>query len=184
MLNTARRSRMFRSQAGSSLAEVMVTIGIVASVMGMGVLGLERGYLNLTTTKQEIINDLRRARMQATLKGAHFRFEAMGNKYSVTRLADSNGDGTWDVDPAFPAKIVDLPSGFSVVVSSAGASAAAEFDGRGLLVPPATGSFGIISVLISDSKGKSETVQIWPSGQVEEASGADAHTVYSRVSPN
>jgi hypothetical protein len=151
------------------MAEVLVTIGIVTGLMGVGVLSLNRGYMNLTVAKQGLVNDLRRARMQATLKGAHFLFEASGSTYTITRLTDSDADGTWEEDPDHPAKVVDLPPGFSLSASASGAAAIAEFDGRGLLVPQADGSLGIITLIVSDDLGKSHQLQIWPSGQVEEA---------------
>lgn len=168
MLRAATASdRIAGNQRGASLTEVMVTIGIVTSILGVGILSLDRGYLNLTTAKQGLINDLRRARMQATLKGTHFRFEAMGSKYSIARLT-KNGNGSWVVDPAFPAKVVDLPKGFSLAVTSGGATPIAEFDGRGLLVPTGNGPASIINLAVSDGSGKYESIQIWPSGQVED----------------
>lgn len=161
--------RITRSERGTSLAEVLVTIGIVTTILGVGILGLNRGYLNLTAAKQNLVNDLRQARMQATLKGTHFRFEAMGNKYSIQRLAKSETNGAWSLDPSFAPKVVDLPPGFTITVNSASPAPIAEFDGRGLLVPFSTGSPGIVTVVIIDSKGKTEQIQIWPSGQVEDA---------------
>jgi len=168
MFSTVRKFRCIGSQVGSSLAEVLVTLGIVTSVMGVGVLGLNRGYMNLTTAKQNLVNDLRRARMQATLKGAHYRFEVAGGQYTITRLTDADGDGEWEVAADFPSKVVDLPPGFSLSASAAGEAASAEFDGRGLLVPQGDGSLGIITLTVSDDQGKSHRLQIWPSGQVEE----------------
>lgn len=171
MRATNKRNRTLRNQTGSTLAEVLVTIGIVTGLMGVGVLSLNRGYLNLATARQNLVNDLRRARMQATLKGAHYKFESTGNQYTITRLADGDGDGDWEVDPDFQPKTVALPAGFSVVTfgGATGSAGIAEFDGRGLLVPDETGSLSIISVTVSDSSGQAETLQIWPSGQVESA---------------
>ncbi len=174
MRTIVRRGRVVGSQLGSSLAEVLVTIGMVTSLMGVGILSLDRGYLNLTTAKQNLVNDLRRARMQATLKGAHFRFEVAGDKYVISRLTDADGDGEWELDPTFVAKTVKLPKGFSINTSATGVAVAAEFDGRGLLVPQQDGSLSIITVTVGDGNGKYETLQIWPSGQVEEEMAAYA----------
>lgn len=171
MTATDQRNGRWGSQAGSTLAEVLVTIGIVTGLMGVGVLSLDRGYLDLATARQNLVNDLRRARMQATLKGAHYRFEAAGSQYVITRLEDDDGDGEWQVDSSYEPKVVELPTGFSVLTYGSGAtgaaSAVAEFDGRGLLVPESDGTLTIISVTVSDAEGKTETLQIWPSGQVE-----------------
>lgn len=163
----ARKWTIF-SEAGSSMAEVMVTVGIVASVMSTGVLSIDRGYLDLATAKQNLINDLRRARMQATLKATHFRFEAEGNHYVITRLEDADGDGAWQVDEDFTPREVALPAGFHV-----SASKMAEFDGRGMLVDDDSPlSLDTIDVHLKDHDGQRKTVQIWPSGQVEELVGA------------
>ncbi len=171
MANSAKRVRLFASQGGSTLTEVLVTIGIVTGLMGVGVLSLSRGYLTLATAKQNLVNDLRRARMQATLKGAHYRFESSGNVYTISRLADSDGDGQWEVDQNSSAKVVELPVGFSVAAASeSGGGYYAEFDSRGLLVPGDDGSLGIISVVLRDDKGQLERLHIWPSGQVEPTS--------------
>lgn len=159
-----RRPTLF-SQMGSSIPELMVTVGIIASVMGTGVMSLDRGYLDLATAKQTLVNDLRRARMQATLKGAHFRFQTQGGQYVITRLKDADGDGVWNVDSAYTARTVELPHGYSIVAAST-----AEFDGRGLLVATGSSSVAdIISVTLRDHEGQRKVVQIWPSGQVEEA---------------
>jgi hypothetical protein len=157
------------SQVGSSLAEVMVTIGIVTGLMGVGILSLDRGYMNMTTAKQNLMNDLRQARMQATLKGAHFRFDAASGAYQIVRLSDDDSDGVWETDSDFTPRTIDLPSGYGISVYSSGATAVAEFDGRGLLVPQSDGSLSIVTVTITSEEGKVESVQIWPSGQVEEA---------------
>ncbi len=151
-----------------------MTIGIVTGLMGVGVLSLDRGFMNLTTARQNLVNDLRRARMQATLKGAHFRFEVSGTGYSITRLSDSDGDGQWEVDQQFNPKVVNLPTGYTVS-SDAGSTAAAEFDGRGLLVPQPDGSLSIVSVTIAGNE-RSEALQIWPSGQVESTTNAGGTT--------
>lgn len=168
MYENGKHSSLVVSQLGSTLIEVLVTLGIVIGLMGVGVLSLNRGYLNLATAKQNLVNDLRRARMQATLKGAHFRFDSAGNSYTITRLADPDGDGAWDADQNFGVKVVELPGGFSVMASGpAVATAGAEFDSRGLLVPAVDGTLSIVSVVVSDGDGRSESLQIWPSGQVE-----------------
>ncbi len=176
MRKLARNSHVIGSQAGTSLAEVMVTIGIVTGLMGVGVLSLERGFMNLPMAKQNLVNDLRKARMQATLKGAHFRFDAGSNQYVITRLSDQDGDGSWESNEDFTPMTVELPSGYSVVVSSSGSSAFAEFDGRGLLVPQDDGSLSIVTVTVTGDSGRSEVIQIWPSGQVEDAAGTATTT--------
>ncbi len=176
MRNATGNFGVIRSQVGSTLVELMVTVGIVTGVLGVGVLSLDRGYMNLPMAQQGLVNDLRRARMEATLKGAHYRFETASSHYVITRLSDSDGDGVWEVNQEFNPKTIDLPAGFSVAVSAGGASSFAEFDGRGLLVPEDDGSVSIVTVTITGGSGKSGAVKIWPSGQVEQVEAGGSVT--------
>src|SRR5690554_4162285 len=56
-----RRSRLL-SRKGNSLADLLIAVGIIASVLGAGLLSLDRGYLDLATAKKTLVDDLRRAR--------------------------------------------------------------------------------------------------------------------------
>jgi hypothetical protein len=160
---------------GLSLPDVMVSVGLAAGLMGMGLLGMERGsQVTLTTARRALVSDLRRARMQATLEGSRVRFEAHGGRYLITQLRDAAGDGTWEVDASRAPKLVELPAGLSVDLASPGSATVAEFDGRGLLVPGGDGSFGSVGITVTDGAGRRELLQIWPSGQVEEAGASSS----------
>jgi Tfp pilus assembly protein FimT len=164
-----------RWQAGTSLAEVMVTLGIITIVMGVGVLGLDRDFLDLDTARQMLVNDLRMARMQATLKGVRFRVTLGAGGYRIERLVDTNGTGNWQVDGSYAAKTVNLPSGYALTsTSTAGSATTAEFDGRGLLVAQPNGTIGVISIVLSDDDGRQKAVKLWPSGQVDSPSATVA----------
>jgi len=171
MMTQMRLGRMrnrSRGQSGTSLPEVMVTLGIITVLMGAGVLSLDRDYLDLDTARQTLVNELRMARMQATLKGVRFRFTIDGNTYRIERLVDTEGDGNWQVDNAYSPKVVSLPAGYAVSsTATVGPATKAEFDGRGLLVAQPDGSVGVISIVISDDDGRQKVVKLWPSGQVD-----------------
>ncbi len=166
---TGIKRSIIRSQVGTSLTEVLVTLGIVSTLMGIGVLSLDKGYLDIDTTGQTLVNDLRIARMQATLKGARFRVSMQASSYKVERLHDPDGDGVWTVNSAYPAKNVNLPTEFLMLsVGAAGYGTNAIFDGRGMLVKE-DGSAGLtmLTILVVDPDGDQRLVRVWPSGQVE-----------------
>jgi len=167
------RRHLTRWQSGTSLAEVMVTLGMITVVMGVGVLGLDRDYLDLETARQSLVNDLRMARMQATLKGVRFRVTLSGNGYRIERLVDTDGTDKWQVDGDYAAKIVEFPTGFALTsTSTSGSATTAEFDGRGLLVAQPNGTIGVISIVLVDDDGRQKAVKLWPSGQVDSPSSA------------
>lgn len=163
-----RRPRLWREELGTSLADVMVSLGIISILMGVGVLGLDRDSPDLDAARQSLVSDLRMARMQATLKGVRFRFTIESSSYRIERLVDIDGADNWQVDSAYSPKVVTLPAGYGMAsTSTSGSATTAEFDGRGLLVAQSDGSVGVISIVIVDDEGRQKLVKLWPSGQVE-----------------
>lgn len=158
------------SRNGLSLLDVMITLGLTAALIGVGVIGMDRRSPGaVTTARRDLAEDLRKARMQATLGGARVRFEARGGQYVITRLIDADGDGTWEWDATTAPRKVDLPTGVSVNAFSGSAAAVAEFDGRGFLVPSRDGASRSVAVTVTDRTGRSELLQISPSGYIDEA---------------
>jgi len=162
------RRGLRKAESGTSLPEVMVTLGVITILMGIGVLSLDRDTLDLDTARQSLVSDLRMARMQATLKGVRFRFTIESSSYRIERLVDIDGAEHWRVDSAYSPKVVTLPAGYGMAsTSTSGSATTAEFDGRGLLVAQSDGSVGVISIVIVDDEGRQKLVKLWPSGQVE-----------------
>ncbi len=161
-------ARGFRN--GLSLFDVMITLGLTGALIGVGVASTARRNPGaVTTARHDLADELRKARMQATLGGARVRFEAQGGQYLITRLSDADGDGTWEWDATTAPHKVDLPTGISVNAFSGSASAVAEFDGRGFLVPSRDGASRSVAVTVTDHTGRSELLQISPSGYIDEA---------------
>ncbi len=148
-----------------TLSELFAMIAIATALMVMAVARNDAGSTDLAAARESLMNDLRVARMQATLNGARVRFEARETHYTIFRLMDRGG--SWNVDGSFAPKRVELPAGYSVSVDSDERSPSAEFDSRGLLVPRHGNVAGIVSVTVRNDAGQREIVHIWPSGQID-----------------
>lgn len=158
------------SQRGMSMVELLVTMSILAAMIAVAVPKFNRSMFNLPVTEQNLIGDIRMARANATSRGVHYRVSVNSSSYSVQRLQDADGDGLWEVDGAFPAQTVHLPSDLSLSFGE-GTSAVFEFTTRGLLADQEDGTPAeIVTIYLHDAQDSSgtKTVQVWPSGQVEE----------------
>lgn len=162
-------TKISHPRSGWSPFDAMVALGITAALIAAGVMGISRRDAGtVKATRQDLAEDLRRARLQATLDGARMRFEAHGERYVITQLRDADGNGIWERDVTTAPRRVDLPRGISVNAFSGGASAVAEFDGRGLLVPDGDGTADGVAVTVTDHDGRIELLQISPSGNIDE----------------
>ena len=147
-------------QAGLTLIELLVTVAMISAVAAIAVPQFTGQRFGLWTAHDQLVQDLRRARIDAITKGDHFEVEIVDDgSYRTWRLDDDDGDGTWT--PSGDAlRERTLPSG---VTFTAGVGATFEFNTRGLMViPDAADSL----VLHDASTGKTRTVTVWPSGQV------------------
>jgi prepilin-type N-terminal cleavage/methylation domain-containing protein len=156
-----------QSQRGMSLVEMLVVLGIVAVLIAVIIPRLNKSNLNLPVVEQTLVADIRMARANAASRGAHYKVSVSASTYSVQRLQDDDEDGVWEPDGGFPTYTVNLPEGIAI---SEGAGSEIEFTTRGLLTSNPDGTpAAVISVTILDSiHSRTKTVEIWPSGQVEE----------------
>jgi prepilin-type N-terminal cleavage/methylation domain-containing protein len=157
-------------QRGMSMVELLVAMSILAAMIAVAVPKFNSSMLNLPVTEQTLIADIRMARANATSRGVHYKISLHSSSYSVQRLQDTDGDGVWEPDGSFPAYTVNLPDDLSLSFGD-GSSAVFEFTTRGLLADQEDGTpADIVTVYLHDAQdsGGTKTVQIWPSGQVEE----------------
>ncbi len=165
------RLSFFRgSQRGMTMVELLVTISILAVMIAVAVPKLNKSVLDLPVTEQNLMGDIRLARANATSRGVHFRVSVSTSSYSVQRLQDNNNDGVWEPDSGFPAQVTEMPPGISLSLAD-GSSSVLEFTTRGLLADNSDGTpAGIVTIYIHKTLDGDETktVEIWPSGQVEE----------------
>ncbi len=153
---------------GSSLPEVLATVGIVTVLMSITALGLSRRHLDLDSAHQELVNAIREARLRATVKGSHFRLVPLTDSYEIVRLKDADGDGVWHVDADATPQTVRLPGGIRIASSNlSGDDAAIEFNTRGVAVDPAGGVAEVVHLTLTDDDARTRIVEVWPSGQVQ-----------------
>jgi Tfp pilus assembly protein FimT len=155
-------------QKGSTLPEAVVTLALAGVVMAIGAVGLRANYLDLSTAQQNLVNNVRRARMMATRKGVHYRVTFGSGSYQIERMKESElAAGVWQVDEVVEPESVELPASLSLGVASDSGGSSIEFDTRGMVVPPAVATTSSI-VTVTLSEGDDEkVVRIWPSGQIE-----------------
>lgn len=173
-----RRGRPF-GQAGTSLPEILVTISVIGLVMGLGVTGITGRYDNHGSATQSVLNDLRLTRMNAITRGAHYRMTFKSGSYDMQRLQDNDGNGVWDTDSQVEPTEVELP--YDVALSVAGAIASPlgltiDFDSRGMVATPSGIVVGVATVYVTATgginAGKVNSVEVWPSGQIQLEDGA------------
>lgn len=162
-------------ERGSTIPEILVTVGIIGLVLGTSVIGLNASYADLGSSSQTFVNGLRQARMNSVTRGAHFRVSWTSSKLTTRRLQDDDADGTWATDDEFDPFVQNLPAGISIATTSPNK---VEFDTRGMIVPPSGSSQSVVHVTINGASGPNHSggtmeVEIWPSGQIELASNED-----------
>ncbi len=149
---------------------MVATVGVIAVLMAITVLGLSRRHVDLESAHQELTNVVRELRLRATVKGVHYRLEPQSSSFELRRLHDTDGDGLWDSDPAFSPKLVELPPGISIAVTKlSGGATALEFDTRGVAVDPLGAGAEVVRLTLTDANFATRTVEVWPSGQVQSA---------------
>jgi type II secretory pathway pseudopilin PulG len=152
---------------GLSVIELLVAIALIGVMGALAIPRLNQSVLNLSSTTQNLVGNIRMARANAVSRGAHYRITLSANSYSIERLS-LDADGNWVPDPGYSSEDWDLPSGISLNVTSG--DGIIEFDTRGLIVPPPDEEASEIEqVTIHDSlDGDNKYLEIWPSGQVLE----------------
>lgn len=163
----------FRSEV-NTLREDKKSLWVDAAIVG-GIIGLlfallipmlGRQELVLPNVKQSLVEHLRFTRAGAVSRGAHFRVSFQDHAYAIEQLQDSDGDGVWATDAALPVWRIALPT---TVVIEAGGIRAVEFDSRGLVMSGQNQHDSMITIHMHDvQNGGSATIQILPSGQVQE----------------
>jgi len=151
----------------SSWSDVTVASGIIALLLALLIPTLGRQEIVLPQVKQSLLEHLRFTRAGAVNRGAHFRVTFQTNSYAIEQLQDNDGNGVWTTDAALPSWRINLPT---TVTIEAGAAQVVEFDNHGSLTGSKTAQDEKITIRIRDEQnGRSETIHLLPSGQVQEA---------------
>jgi prepilin-type N-terminal cleavage/methylation domain-containing protein len=160
---------MKRGQAGFSLMELIVVMGIVGSMLAIAAPAANRKAVSLPQAAEELQSNFRLARANSMRHGAHFRVTITGAKtYTIQRMQDGDGDRIWAVDSSYLTQTVTLPP--PVSIGSATLNKRIEFNQRGLLHSTITGEIpAVVYVPPTLTDGSTKTIEVWPSGQVQES---------------
>jgi prepilin-type N-terminal cleavage/methylation domain-containing protein len=147
--------------SGYSLAEMMVTLSIMAVVTAIAVPRWNAGRMNILAARRIVIANLRLARANAITKSLHYQvsFPDGGHVSLSGMLQSPAGSGTWVVDTT-KVQTSALPAGTQVPA----VSTRVEFNTRGMVVNAST----MTQISVTDSFSGTKSLQVWPSGQVNE----------------
>ncbi len=151
----------------SSWSDVAVAGGIIALLLALLIPTLGKQEITLPNAKLSLMEHLRFTRAGAVNRGAHFRVTFQDHTYAIEQLQDNDGDGVWTPDAALPSWRINLPN---TVTIEAGAAQSIEFDSQGSLTGDKSTQDEKLTIRIRDEQnGRLETIQLLPSGQVQEA---------------
>jgi Tfp pilus assembly protein FimT len=147
--------------SGYSLVELLVTIAIIFSVTAIAAPRWNAGTMKILTARRMVMANLRLARANAITKSFHYQvsFPDAGHVSLSGMLQSPAGSGTWVVDST-KVQTSALPAGTQVPA----VSTRVEFNTRGMVVNPST----MTRIDVTDSFSKTKSLQVWPSGQINE----------------
>jgi prepilin-type N-terminal cleavage/methylation domain-containing protein len=168
-MHIARDQPRYRIGVGASrgftLTELVVTFSILAVLILIALPRWDARRLNILEAQRMALADLRLARSSAITTSMHFQVTFPAVTYmQVARMKEEPaGSGTWVVDSNH-VQDISLPSGTQVKLSGTETlqSLSVEFNSRGL----AMGLAAPQSIDLQDSFGRTKSLQVWPSGQV------------------
>lgn len=164
--------------------DLVVSLGITSLLLGVSVLTLRGTFTDLRSSAQSVTAEIRKARMYAVTRGAHYRMSLAGDWYKTERLQDNNNDGIWQVDTSYPAAPQqNLPGGISMTANTGNTSSGTpviEFDSRGMVVPQSGSTVpNLMTITVVGQPGDTMIgtlyVYVWPSGQVELLTSNEVH---------
>jgi prepilin-type N-terminal cleavage/methylation domain-containing protein len=147
---------------GYSVIELMVTVTVVAILMGIAVPLWKASSLNIVTARRMVVANLRLARANAITKSIHYQVSFATDPGSVKlsrMLPPTPPATTWTVDTT-KVQTSALPKS----TQTSTPSVVVEFNTRGMVANSST----MTLITLTDSFGHTKSLQVWPSGQVHE----------------
>ena len=148
---------------GYSLIEVAAAISIMAILVGIALPMWNTSALSVFLARRTVLVTLRLARANAITKSLHYQvsFPDAGHIALSGMRKDPAGSGAWVLDPA-KVQTTALPA--PAQVSAASLSSRVEFNSHGLVASAAA----MTQISLSNSSGTTRSLQVWPSGQINE----------------
>ncbi|MFN8624441.1 MAG: prepilin-type N-terminal cleavage/methylation domain-containing protein [Candidatus Binatia bacterium] len=146
--------------AGYTLLEVLTALTLMAVLGAIAVPEYRAQRLQLGAAQRLVIAQLRLARTSAITTGVHFKIEfPQTTQLQVERMQLVSG--VWESD-ASKVRTITLPAVTRVESSVVGTGI--EFDTRGQVVNLTQPQ----QIDLTDAFGAAKSLQVWPSGQVNE----------------
>ncbi len=152
-----------RVGAGHTLIEMVVVLSILAIMAAYAVPEYRASRVHINNTQRLLLANLRLARTNAISKSVHYQVAFPNTtQMQVSRMVENPpGSGTWKVDTT-NVQTIPLPSSTQVKPTVVGT--VYEFNARGITVNLTTPQ----QIDLQDSFGLTKSIQVWPSGQVNE----------------
>lgn len=164
VLRTRFRRDSTRAARGFTLIELAVAMSLSAILVAIAIPRMRSRTVNILATQRLVIATLRLARTNAISKSVHYKVSIPSiTQLQVARLKETApGSGVWTADGAYPAQTITLRPSTSLKATLVGTSV--EFNSRGIALALA----GAWQVDALDTFGVTKSLQVWPSGQVNE----------------
>jgi len=156
-------AQLVAREQGYSVIELLATISILVVVLAIALPRYRTERLQIVTAQRLIVANLRLARASAINESGHTQVAlASANELGVAPMVENPlGSGLWQVD-ASRRRSVTLPT--ATQFASAAVGTVVEFNSRGFAV----NLTGPVEIVTADKFGATRTLQVWPSGQVNE----------------
>jgi Tfp pilus assembly protein FimT len=148
---------------GFGLIDMVTTLSVVAILAGAAFPSFDNRRVQIIAAQRLVIADLRLARTNAITKSVHFQVSfPTARQIRVARMQESPpGSGAWQVDSS-NVQTTTLPNVTQIQSSEVGTSV--EFNSRGMAVNLTAPQ----QIDARDTFGVTKSLQVWPSGQVNE----------------
>lgn len=152
-----------RDGAGHTLIEMVVVLSILAIMAAYAVPEYRASRVHINNTQRLLLANLRLARTNAISKSVHYQVAfPSATQMQVSRMVENPpGSGTWQVDTT---NVQTIPLPTSTQVKSTVVGTVYEFNARGITVNLSMPQ----QIDLQDSFGLTKSIQVWPSGQVNE----------------
>lgn len=149
-------------ERGHTLVELTVALSILAILMRIAVPLWKATSMNIVTARRIVVANLRLARANAITKSIHYQVSFASDQGSVKlspMVQPTPPATTWTADTT---KVQSSAFPKSTQVSTS--SVVIEFNTRGMVANSST----VTVISVTDSLGRTKSLQVWPSGQIHE----------------